>query len=88
MPQLQKPQNPIEQNNSDISIEFTRNNKPLISIENQTFVVMAKPNKMVAIRADKSDEFIREFNNNVVSKEFLESCEKFAESFCDVDSDS
>ena len=35
-----------------------------------------KRNKMVVIKSEKSKEFLREFNRNLVSEEFLDSCRK------------
>lgn len=39
---------------------------------------MANPvdNRIVLIKPENSREFIREFNKNKVSREFLESCKK------------
>ena len=38
-------------------------------------------NKMVIIRGERSKEFLREFNSNVVDKEFIKSCRKAGELF-------
>ena len=37
--------------------------------------------KIVIIKAEDSKEFIKEFNENVVDKKFLESCKKTRELF-------
>ena len=45
--------------------------------EGKDMAVFAKPiNKMTVIKNQKSQEFVREFNNNKVSDEFLDSCKK------------
>ena len=45
-------------------------------------VVLAKPiNKMTIIKEADSKEFVREFNKNKASKEFLESCKKAGKLF-------
>ena len=38
-------------------------------------------NRMQIIKADNVDEFIREFNDNKVTDEFLESCRKAGKLF-------
>lgn len=39
--------------------------------------VLAKPiNRMPLVKKEESRNFVREFNNNKVSKEFLDSCKK------------
>ncbi len=39
--------------------------------------VLAKPiNKVTVIKEQETPNFVREFNNNKVSKEFLDSCKK------------
>ena len=35
-----------------------------------------KRNKMVVIKPEKSKEFLQEWNKNLVSEEFMESCRK------------
>lgn len=35
-----------------------------------------KRNKMVVIKPDKSKEFLQEWNKNLLSEEFMESCRK------------
>lgn len=44
--------------------------------------VLAKPiNKMTIIKEEDFKEFVREFNKNKASKEFLESCKKAGKLF-------
>lgn len=44
--------------------------------------VLAKPiNKVTVIKEQNSRQFIREFNDNKVSKEFLDSCKKAGKLF-------
>lgn len=44
--------------------------------------VLAKPlNKLTLIKKENSQAFIREFNKNKVSDEFLNSCKKAGELF-------
>ena len=50
--------------------------------ERKIMVVLAKPiNKMTIIKEADSKEFVREFNKNKASKEFLESCKKAGKLF-------
>lgn len=50
--------------------------------EGKNMAVLAKPiNKIAVIRKNNSQEFIREFNENKVSKDFLESCKKAGKLF-------
>lgn len=50
--------------------------------EGKIMVVLAKPiNKMTIIKEADSKEFVREFNKNKASKEFLESCKKAGKLF-------
>lgn len=45
--------------------------------EENDMAVLAKPiNKIAVIKKQDSQEFVREFNKNKVTKEFLESCKK------------
>lgn len=45
--------------------------------EGKDMAVLAKPiNKVTVIKEQDSRAFIREFNENKVSKEFLDSCKK------------
>lgn len=44
--------------------------------------VLAKPiNKITVVKRQDSREFVREFNENKVSKEFLDSCKKAGKLF-------
>lgn len=44
--------------------------------------VLAKPiNRIFVIKKRESQEFVREFNQNKVTKDFLESCEKAGKLF-------
>ena len=50
--------------------------------EGKIMAVLAKPiNKMTIIKEADSKEFVREFNKNKASKEFLESCKKAGKLF-------
>lgn len=50
--------------------------------EGEIMVVLAKPiNKMTIIKEADFKEFVREFNKNKASKEFLESCKKAGKLF-------
>ncbi len=50
--------------------------------EGNDMAVLAKPvNKVTVIKEQDSRQFIREFNNNKVSKEFLSSCKKAGKLF-------
>lgn len=40
-----------------------------------------KRNRMVVIKPEKSKEFLKKFNKNLVSKEFMDSCKKTEKSF-------
>lgn len=40
-----------------------------------------KRNKMVVIKPEKSKEFLQEFNKNLVSEEFMNSCRKTGKLF-------
>lgn len=43
---------------------------------------LAKPiNRIAVIKRQESQEFVREFNENKVSKEFLDSCKKAGKLF-------
>lgn len=44
--------------------------------------VLAKPiNRIAVIKKQESQEFVREFNENKVTKEFLDSCKKAGKLF-------
>lgn len=44
--------------------------------------VLAKPiNRIAVIKRQESQEFVREFNANKVTKDFLESCKKAGKLF-------
>lgn len=50
--------------------------------EERNMAVLAKPiNKITVVGNEDSHEFVREFNKNKVSKEFLDSCKKAGELF-------
>lgn len=45
--------------------------------EENDMAVLAKPiNRMNVIKEQESSKFVREFNDNKVTKEFLDSCKK------------
>lgn len=45
--------------------------------EGKNMAVLAKPiNRMAVIKEQESPKFVREFNDNKVTKEFLDSCKK------------
>lgn len=44
-------------------------------------MIQMKRNKMVAIKPEKSKEFLQEWNKNLVSEEFMTSCRKTKELF-------
>lgn len=50
--------------------------------EENRMAVLAKPiNKIAVIKQQDSQEFVREFNKNKVTKEFLDSCKKAGKLF-------
>lgn len=50
--------------------------------EGEDMAVLAKPiNRIAVIKRQEAQEFVREFNDNKVSKEFLESCKKAGKLF-------
>lgn len=50
--------------------------------EDDIMAVLAKPvNKISVIKNENSQKFVREFNKNKVSNEFLDSCKKAGELF-------
>ncbi len=50
--------------------------------EGKNMTVLAKPiNKVPVISKENSVDFVREFNENKVSKDFLRSCEKAGKLF-------
>lgn len=50
--------------------------------EEKKMAVLAKPvNRIPVIKKEESRNFVREFNRNKVSKEFLNSCEKAGKLF-------
>lgn len=50
--------------------------------EGKNMVALAKPiNRIAVIKRQESQEFVREFNGNKVSKEFLDSCKKAGKLF-------
>lgn len=45
--------------------------------EGKDMAVLAKPiNRITVIKKQESSNFVREFNDNKVTKEFLDSCKK------------
>lgn len=50
--------------------------------EGKSMAALAKPiNRIAVIKRQESQEFVREFNGNKVSKEFLDSCKKAGKLF-------
>lgn len=50
--------------------------------EEKDMAVLAKPiNKMAVVKNQESREFVRKFNSNKVTTEFLDSCKKAGELF-------
>lgn len=50
--------------------------------EGKNMAVLAKPiNRISVIKRQESREFVREFNQNKVTKDFLESCKKAGKLF-------
>lgn len=50
--------------------------------EDCEMAVLAKPiNRIAIIKQENSKQFVREFNTNKVSKEFMESCNKAGKLF-------
>lgn len=50
--------------------------------EGKNMAVLAKPiNRISVIKKQESREFVREFNQNKVTKDFLESCKKAGKLF-------
>lgn len=50
--------------------------------EGKNMAALAKPiNRIAVIKRQESQEFVREFNGNKVSKEFLDSCKKAGKLF-------
>ena len=50
--------------------------------EGKNMAVLAKPiNRIAVIKRQESQEFVREFNANKVTKDFLESCKKAGKLF-------
>lgn len=50
--------------------------------EGQKMAVLAKPiNRIAVIKEKESQKFVREFNENKVSKDFLDSCKKAGKLF-------
>ena len=48
----------------------------------EDMAVLAKPiNKLAVVKKDESQQFVREFNGNKVTKEFLDSCKKAGKLF-------
>lgn len=64
-------------------IEVNNNQKDITDEkEGNAMAVLAKPiNKVTVIKEQNSRQFIREFNENKVSKEFLDSCKKAGKLF-------
>ena len=50
--------------------------------EGQKMAVLAKPiNRIAVIKEKESQKFVREFNENKVSRDFLDSCKKAGKLF-------
>lgn len=50
--------------------------------EGKCMAVLAKPiNRMTVVKKQESQDFIREFNENKVTKEFMDSCKKAGKLF-------
>lgn len=50
--------------------------------EGKDMAVLAKPiNRMTVVKKQESQDFIREFNENKVTKEFMDSCKKAGKLF-------
>ena len=50
--------------------------------EGKDMAVLAKPiNRIAVIKRQESQEFVHEFNDNKVTKDFLESCKKAGKLF-------
>lgn len=50
--------------------------------EGKKMAVLAKPiNRIAVIKKQESTKFVREFNENKVTKEFLDSCKKAGKLF-------
>lgn len=50
--------------------------------EGKNMAVLAKPiNRISVIKRQESQEFVREFNQNKVTRDFLESCKKAGKLF-------
>ena len=48
----------------------------------ENMAVLAKPiNKIAVVRKEESSEFVKDFNKNKVSKEFMASCNKAGKLF-------
>ena len=53
------------------------NRKGVRERKGKNMAVLSKPvNKVSVIPAKEASDFVREFNQNKVTKEFIESCEK------------
>ena len=47
------------------------------SLEDENMRILTKPiNRITLIKQENSEQFVREFNNNKVSEEFMDSCKK------------
>lgn len=50
--------------------------------EKEKMAVLAKPvNQITVIKEKDSQKFVREFNNNKITEEFVKSCKKAADLF-------
>lgn len=60
-----------------INMKFTENEKGV-----KEMAVLAKPiNRIAVVKKQDSQAFVREFNENKVTKDFLESCRKAGKLF-------
>lgn len=63
-------------------IEDEKANHSTDKKEGKDMAVIAKPiNRIAVIKKQESQEFVREFNENKVTKEFLDSCKKAGKLF-------
>lgn len=63
-------------------IEGSKENRLTDKKEGKNMAVLAKPiNRIPVIKRQESQEFVREFNENKVTKDFLESCKKAGKLF-------
>ena len=67
---------------AEIEIEENKENGLMYKKEGKNMAVLAKPiNRISVIKRQESQEFVREFNQNKVTNDFLESCKKAGKLF-------